>query len=162
MKRVSVSLLRETIVAYHELGPLPQSLSAEQCPGRLLFTALAFYRPLRMSCRPTPPLLQIVPCNVRECVMFFLYPLSLSKRLHALNLPGTGLAPPGLNPSKSAMLSLSSLTPSSPAPRCARRGHGWLLLRRLRRFAPTSAAQPTPPLAPTSLDYTLNSFSTRV
>ena len=52
MKRVSVSLLRETIVANHELGPLPQSLSAEQCPGRLLFTALAFYRPLRMSCRP--------------------------------------------------------------------------------------------------------------
>ena len=29
MKRVSVSLLRETIVAYHELGPLPQSLSAD-------------------------------------------------------------------------------------------------------------------------------------
>ena len=27
-ERISVSLLRETIVAYHELGPLPQSLSA--------------------------------------------------------------------------------------------------------------------------------------
>ena len=137
MKRVSVSLLRETIVAYHELGPLPQSLSAEQCPGRLLFTALAFYRPLRMSCRPTPPLLQIVPCNVRECVMFFLYPLSLSKRLHALNLPGTGLAPPGLNPSKSAMLSLSS--PSSPAPRCARRGVP-LLAARVRAYVPQAPA----------------------